>query len=374
MNILVFSWRDPKNPLAGGAEQVMHEHMKGWVVAGHTVTLFTSRFIGSSKQEDIDGVNVVRGGNQNYLGVQLSGFFYYQNHKDIYDFIVDQFHGFPFFTPLYVKQPKLAVIQETAREVWFLNPLPWPLNWIIGIIGYVAEPFIFLLYRRNIFMTGSRSAKQDVTSLGIPEKNIYVVPHGVIVKNPDPWPKKELVHTISYLGILSRDKGIEDALSCFKILDTQGNYNFWVIGRGETKRYEYKLQDVVKKMNLKNKITFWGHVSQDKKFELLARSHILINPSIREGWGLVNIEANSMEAPVVAYKSQGLVDSVKENFSGVFSKSNTPEGLAKSIVYIFQDKKLYQKLSKGAKIWASQFAWEKSTKLSLNLLKKLQNN
>jgi len=46
MNILVFSWRDPKHPLAGGAEQVMHEHMKGWVGAGHKVTLFTSHFSG----------------------------------------------------------------------------------------------------------------------------------------------------------------------------------------------------------------------------------------------------------------------------------------------------------------------------------------
>jgi len=34
MNILVFSWRDPKHPTAGGAEQVMHEHMKGWIAAG----------------------------------------------------------------------------------------------------------------------------------------------------------------------------------------------------------------------------------------------------------------------------------------------------------------------------------------------------
>ena len=43
MRILVFSWRDPKHPLAGGAEQVMHEHMKGWIEAGHKVTLFSSK-------------------------------------------------------------------------------------------------------------------------------------------------------------------------------------------------------------------------------------------------------------------------------------------------------------------------------------------
>jgi len=44
MNILVFSWRGPKHPLAGGAEQVDHEHQKGWIKGGNAVTLFTSSF------------------------------------------------------------------------------------------------------------------------------------------------------------------------------------------------------------------------------------------------------------------------------------------------------------------------------------------
>ena len=56
MNILVFSWRDPKHPLAGGAEQSMHEHMKGWMQAGHKVTLFSSKNNNSSKEEILDAI------------------------------------------------------------------------------------------------------------------------------------------------------------------------------------------------------------------------------------------------------------------------------------------------------------------------------
>jgi len=111
MRILVFSWRDPKHPLAGGAEQVMHEHMKGWIKAGHKVTLFSSKMGGLPEEEEMDGVHIVRHGYQ-YLGVQITGFFFYLKNKDNFDFIVDQFHGLPFFTPLYVQKPKLAVIQD----------------------------------------------------------------------------------------------------------------------------------------------------------------------------------------------------------------------------------------------------------------------
>src|SRR3989344_6710332 len=140
MNILIFSWRDIKHPLAGGAEQVMHEHAKGWIKAGHTITHFSSRFHSSKRNEEIDGVKFIRSGYQ-YLGVQVAGFLFYIKNRNKFDLVVDEFHGVPFFTPLYVRVKKLAVVQEIAREVWFLNPLQWPVNWLIGIIGYITEPF-----------------------------------------------------------------------------------------------------------------------------------------------------------------------------------------------------------------------------------------
>lgn len=371
MNILVFSWRDPKHPLAGGAEQVMHEHMKGWIAAGNKVTLFASRFPGSSLEEEIDGVQIIRQGYQ-YLGVQVAGFFYYQKNRVQFDFVVDQFHGLPFFTPLYIKKPKLAVIQETAGKVWFLNPLPWPINWLIGIIGYLGEPFIFLFYRSTLFMTGSASAKQDVTKFGIPVKNIMVVPHGVVIHAPKTKLVKEKIPTLIFLGVLSKDKGIEDALHCFALLKDQ-KFQFWVIGRPETLNYGKKIEALTEKLGLKNRVKFWGFVSQEKKFELLARAHLLINPSTREGWGLVNIEANFMGTPVIGYKSAGLIDSIKEGESGLFCEQNNPQELAIKIISFFANKERRASLQKGSLAWSKKFTWEKSKQLSLQLLHQLGN-
>src|SRR3990167_10267107 len=90
MNILVFSWRDPRHPNRGGAEQVMHEHMKGWVKAGHQVTFLSSRIKGEPKEEKLDGVKVIRKCSQ-YLGVQFEGFWYYLANRKNIDLVVDQF-------------------------------------------------------------------------------------------------------------------------------------------------------------------------------------------------------------------------------------------------------------------------------------------
>lgn len=375
MNILVFSWRDPKHPLAGGAEQVMHEHMKGWINAGHKVTLFASKMPDLPKTENLDGVKIVRSGFQ-YWGVQFSALFYYTKNKSKYDFLVDQFHGIPFFTPLYSKKPKLAVIQEAARKVWLLNPLPKPINWIVGFIGYFGEPFLFLFYRRTPFMTGSESAKKDLLRNGIPEKNITVVEHGTLIIDPGKKVTKAKKQTVVYLGRLSKDKGIEDALKCFAIIKKEKNVNFWVIGKPETEEYGQLVKKLTKELGLEEDIVFWnekeGYLSDKRKFELLKEAHIMVNPSALEGWGLVNIEANAMGTPVVAYPSQGLVDSVKDGVSGILVRKKTPESLAAGVMSLLNDKNKLMELSRRAVGWSKNFTWQKARNKSLKLISSLQ--
>lgn len=367
MNILVLSWRDPKHPLAGGAEQVMHEHMKGWVKAGHNVTLFSSFNKKNKNQETLDGIKIIRSGNQ-YLGVQIKAFFYYICNRKSFDFIVDQFHGIPFFTPLYVKKPKLAVLQEVAKEVWFKNPLIFPINLIVGLLGFVLEPFIFLFYKNVQFMVGSNSAKKDLIKFGIKDKMITIVPHGVIL--PDLIPKHQITDPkiITYFGPLTADKGIIDALKAFNILSINEKYNFVVIGRPETDYYYKKVMQAVDDFKINDKITFYKRPTDEEKFEILSKTYLLINPSIREGWGLVNIEANIVGTPVIAYPSQGLIDSVKDDQSGIITKKSRPEDLADEIEKLVVNSMKYEKLSNGAKKWASYFSWKKSRKLSLNLI------
>lgn len=368
MNILVLSWRDPKHPLAGGAEQVMHEHMKGWVHSGNKVTLFSSRIKGLAREETLDRVKIIRKGDQ-FFGVKFAAFFYYLKNRGNIDLVLDQFHGIPFFTPLYVRKPILAILQEITKEVWFLYHLmPFPLNYLLGALGYVSEPFIFLFYRKISFMVGSESAKSDLIKMKISAKNITIVPHGVLIDLPKPFPKKQKVKTIIFLGALAKDKGIEDALSAFSILNKSGDFRFWVVGMGSPE-YRRKLLQLCKSFGINDKTKFWGFVDKKKKFEFLARAHLLINPSVREGWGLVNIEANAVGTPVIAYKSPGLIDSVNNEISGILVDKNNPQELAKTIISVLNNKSKYLSLQRGAIEWSKKFSWKHSRKLSLDLLK-----
>lgn len=370
MNILVFSWRDPKHPLAGGAEQSMHEHMKGWVRAGHNVTLFVSKTGTMTSGENLDGVDIVRKGYQ-YLGVQIAGFFYYLKNRDKFDFVVDQFHGVPFFTPLYVTKPKLAVLQEVAKEVWFKNPLPFPINLFIALIGYVTEPFIFLFYRNTQFMVGSNSAKEDLIKFGIPNVNIAIVPHGIILPNKIPDHRSSNPKIITFFGRMTADKGVMDALKVFSILNKVGDYKFYIAGTVENRDYLKMLIKTSKEMGLTGKLTFWERPTDKEKFNLFAKTFLFINPSIREGWGLVNIEANVVGTPVIAYPSPGLVDSVRNGVSGILTKTSTPEAIVREIEMLLKDKVTYTRLSQDAKKWTSSFSYTKSSEISLKLINEI---
>src|SRR3989344_6589986 len=180
MNILIFSWRGPNHPNTGGAEISTHEHAKGWVKAGHEVILFTSAFAGCREEVEKDGVKIIRRGRQ-IFGVQWEAFKWYLFGKHPnFDLVVDQFHGIPFFTPIYVKAKKIGFIHEVTKEVWKLNPWPWPFNQIVGFFGKTFEPLLFkLLYKRIPFMTVSNSTKNDLIEWGVPPALITVIQNGI---------------------------------------------------------------------------------------------------------------------------------------------------------------------------------------------------
>lgn len=372
LNILILSWRGPGHPHAGGAEKSTHEHAKGWVRAGHSVTLFTSSYPGAKKEEIIDGVKIKRQGWQ-IFGVQLKAFFwYFFKESEKYDLVVDQFHGIPFFTPFYIRVKKLAFIHEVTKEVWGLNPWPWPLNLIPAFLGGFFEPLIFwLLYRHIPFMTVSDSTRRDLVSWGVPKDKITVVHNGLDQPSIKSYPLKESKITLIFLAALSKDKGIEDAIKTFSYINKQeNNWQFWVVGKGE-EHFLRALEGQVKKSGIEEKIKFWGFVSDEKKYELLSRAHILISPSIREGWGFVVMEAASVGTPSVGYNVAGLRDSILQNKTGILSDPH-PKALANAILSLIKDPKKYEKFKKNCFKWSKMFNWEKSVQESLVLLKQLK--
>ncbi len=369
MNILILNWRDPHHPLAGGAELSLLEHAKYWQKKGADITWFASSFAGSKNEEIIDRITYIRRGS--HFSVHVLFFFYWlSNRRKVknFDIIIDSFHFLPFFTPLYIRNKKIvALINEVAGKVWFSN-LPYILAWV----GYHIEPLFFKLYKNTLFITASDSAKDDLIKVGISKKHIEIIPHGVTVVKVNKNVQKEKDPTLLFLGRVSKDKGIRDVLEAFEIIKHKTknleykNAKLWIVGNEEKEGYLETLLNTDYRQ-LKSDITYHGFVSQEKKFELLKRSWLLLHASVKEGWGLTVIEAGSQHTPTIGYNVEGLRDSIQNGKTGLLVDPR-PQVLADGVIQLLSDKTIYNSMSENAKKWSENFDWNKSGKKSWMLI------
>ena len=221
-------------------------------------------------------------------------------------------------------------------------------------------------------MTVSESTRQDLVEWGIPRRNIEVIHNGVSLKKALSQKfRKETKKTALFLGAISWDKGIKDAFAAFSEIDEkQRGWQFWVAGKASDLFLDW-MKNRAKELDIVSKFKYWGFVSDDKKFELFARAHVLVNPSVHEGWGLVNIEANHFGTPVVGYEVGGTRDSVKEGFTGYLCPRGDYRSLAQNAIKLVTDSGLYTNFSKNCIAWSKKFTWEKATKQSLRLIEGL---
>ncbi|MEK7119553.1 MAG: glycosyltransferase family 4 protein, partial [Patescibacteria group bacterium] len=169
MKILILNWRDIKHPKSGGAEIVTLEHAKSWVKAGHTVIWFTAGFNNARSEEFISGVNIVRWAGP--LTVYLAAPIYYLLHRKEFDIVVDEIHGVPFFTPLYVQVPIVAFIHEVAGDIWD-SMYPFPIN----IVGRAMELLYLRLYRHIPFWADAQATIRDLVRHGVPAAQCTAIP------------------------------------------------------------------------------------------------------------------------------------------------------------------------------------------------------
>ena len=361
--ILWFTWKDKKNPLAGGAEIVNEELAKRLVQDGHQVKLIVGGYTGAEATEVIDGYEIIRVGGR--WTVYWQAYQYYQKHlKGWADLVIDEINTVPFFAKFYVKEKNILFIHQLCREIWFYQMF-FPLNWI----GYIIEPIYLRLLNDRPVITISNSTKSELQKLGF--KDISIISEGIeidpvdnldtITKYPNP--------TILSLGSIRAMKRTKDILQAYN-LAKQSIPNLELVIAGDSNDpYGQEFLQKLEKSDYKQDIQYLGKVAIDKKIELMQKSHIILVTSVKEGWGLIVTEANSQGTPAIVYNVDGLRDSVIDNQTGLICSTNTPQTLAENISKLFSDQILYDKLRQESYKFSQSINFEQSYKEFVNIIR-----
>lgn len=349
LRILFLSWRDPKNPKAGGAELFTHEVARRLAARGDTVEWFVASYPGAPGEEELDGVRIVRAGRQ--WTVHLAAMRRYRRILAAhFDAVVDEVNTIPFFTPLWAGIPHLLLIFQLAREVWW-HESPFPLN----AIGYAAEPFYLRAYRRTSSLTISASTEADLRRLGLTGP-IAILPIGI---EPIDIPNLDKSGETSflYVGRMAPSKRVYDIVRAFACYQEGGRKGrLWLVGDGST-AYLRGLHDLVDQLGVAGSVDFLGRLPTREKHEYMARAHVILMASVREGWGLSVAEAGALGTPAVVYDVPGLRDAVRNGETGFVTRP-TPEALAEGMVRLTSSPALYGQISGQARRWSSSFSFD----------------
>lgn len=341
----------------GGAEVFTHENIKRWVKAGHEVTLFASEFPNCRPEEVVDGVKIVRAGGKYLVYWKAKKCYRKLFSKEGYDVVVDEINTRPFLTPKFVNngEKTIALIHQLAKEYW-LYETTFPLSYI----GYY---YLEKMWLKNYFdvptVTVSESTRQDLMDLGF--QDVLVVPEGLNFKPLNHVPEKENYPVVVYAGRLKRAKRPDHAIKAFAIVkENIPEAELWIIGDGYFKKDLEKIAT--------SEVKFFGSVSNGERRELVKRAWILINPSVREGFGLNVVEANALGTPCVAYDVAGLRDSVKNGETGLLAESGSVDALADKIVMILKDDALRGRMSRDALAYSRKFSWDEAAEAFLKVI------
>ena len=306
-------------------------------------------FPGADTKADLDGIKVVRGGKQ--WSVHVAAMRRYRgNLRGSFDVVIDEVNTIPFFTPLWADIPHLLLIFQLAREVWW-HESRFPVN----AAGYAVEPLYLRVYRTTPAMTISASTEADLRHLGIVSP-ITVLPIG-LEPMVVPQLRKEAQTTFLYVGRMAPSKRVHDIIEALALFRESGRVGkLWLIGDGPD-RYLQALRGTVNRLGLEGAVEFLGRLPTNEKHERMARAHVLLMASVREGWGLSIAEANACGTPAVVYDVPGLRDAVRSGETGLVVPP-TPEGLADGMALLTANPVLYEKLAQAARRWSSSFSFD----------------
>jgi len=347
MRFLMLNWRDPKNPLAGGAERVTLAYLVALAGRGHEVFWFANDFPGAAREENFQGIKIIRGGGKGSSVLKARQWYRQQKR---FDLVIDQHHGIAWYAPWWAKTNCVAYIHEVLGPIWN-SFYPWP----VSAFGQWQERWTHWLYGNVSFWTPSESTRKVLQQHGVRE--IRVFPNGtdatpLAALEPKPIEAPLRLVTVSRLA---PNKRVDHAIKALKILlEKNAPVRLTIVGTGET---ESALKQIANDLGVSERIEFTGQLDEPKKNEQLRRAHFLVHTSVREGWGLNVIEANATGTPAIVYPVGGLVDSTLHNETGLVTRDETPAAVADAALNILRTPEKYDQLRVNAWNRSKTFAW-----------------
>jgi len=242
----------------------------------------------------------------------------------------------------------------------------------------------------DMIVTVSYAMKDELVQLGFPKEKIQVSYNGVDPQKYDPakvpadkvrairerYGIKDQDSMILFLGRLVAVKGVDKLIMAMPhILTKVPNAKLVIVGVGELQEY---LTNLTRTLRLDDYVKFcFDFIPEEERIQHYAACDLAAFPSFYEPFGIVALEAMSMEKPVVvgAAGVSGMREIVicrGEEQCGFHVDPNNPSDIAWGVTSALEDPERSRWIGKnGRKRVLSEFTWGKIAEKTVELYEKI---
>jgi glycosyltransferase involved in cell wall biosynthesis len=262
--------------------------------------------------------------------------------------------------PGYIKRQNIKIVHCHLHNSWIFGL--WILLWMspknaprlifhehdsVKLHRWYYSLWVRLLSHVGTFIAVSYFIQQKIVACGIPIEKVHLLRNFVDLDRFSPGDKSAASDfgidprkiagskIIGFAGRLVEYKGWRIIL---KVAEKLPEVRFLIAGQGQDAG---KLIIEIHQLGLENRVFFLGYINNMKLF--YNSIDVLIIPSLREAFGLVQLEAQASGTPVVVFDSEAALE-IHGNNSSVLVRSGDIEMLTQKIKELLGDPEYYREM------------------------------
>jgi glycosyltransferase involved in cell wall biosynthesis len=189
--------------------------------------------------------------------------------------------------------------------------------------------------------------------------------------------KSKADFNILWVGRFIPTKMLNMALEVVSNLVHLKNFKLHIVGSGNNSIVDKYYQDLAINLGINQKCIWYGNISHTRVQGLMSNSDILLFTSIVEGTSHVVLESIANNLPIVCFDTcghGGVVDSDIGVKIPVSNPIDSVQEFSKEIEFLFNNRKVLNRLSDNCREKVNQLSWEKKGEFIFSQFKKVLQN
>jgi colanic acid/amylovoran biosynthesis glycosyltransferase len=204
----------------------------------------------------------------------------------------------------------------------------------------------------NVLLANSTDTMERLIEFGADEDQVYYHPVGI---DPDRFDSSRNhfesndLLVVTTVARLVEEKDIDCGIrGVAKLVKNNPDMDliYRIVGGGEKER---ALKKLTHELGIEDVVEFMGQVNRHHVEKILKNSDVFLLTSVREGFGVVLLEAQAAGIPVIATEVGGIPEAVNGGKSAILVPPRDPDTVADRLTYLFKHPEQRESMGEAGK-------------------------